>query len=85
MQVEITITNPTGLHARPAKFFVNRAKASSSKITVTSGDKKPVNGKSILGILKLGATQGTTIKVEVDGEDAEQVIADFRALLSEEG
>lgn len=85
MQVDITITDPVGLHARPAKEFVNRAKASASKITVTSGDKGPVNGKSILGILKLGAKTGTTISVNVDGDDAEQVIADFVAMLTEDG
>lgn len=84
MQVEITITNPAGLHARPAAEFVKRAKASSSKITVTAKDKT-VNAKSMLGILKLGATQGTTIAIEIDGDDADQVITDFTALLSVEG
>ncbi|MDE0132189.1 MAG: HPr family phosphocarrier protein [bacterium] len=84
MQVEITITNPAGLHARPAAEFVKRAKASPSEIKVTSGEKT-VNAKSMLGILKLGATEGTTISVEVDGDDADQVIADFKALLLIEG
>lgn len=84
MQVEITITNPAGLHARPAKEFVKRAKASSSNITITAKEKT-VNAKSMLGILKLGATQGTTISIEIDGDDADQVIADFTALLSVEG
>lgn len=85
MQVEITITNPAGLHARPAALFVKRAKASSSKITVAANQKGPVNATSMLGILKLGATEGTTVSIEVEGDDAEQVIADFRVLLSEEG
>lgn len=84
MQVEITITNPAGLHARPAAEFVKRAKASPSKITVTANDKT-VNAKSMLGILKLGATQGTTIAIAIDGDDADQVITDFEALLSVEG
>ena len=84
MQAEITITNPLGLHARPAKLFVERAKASSSNITVTANDKT-VSAKSMLGILKLGATEGTTISVEVDGDDADQVITDFIAILSTEG
>ena len=84
MQVEITITNPAGLHARPAAEFVKRAKASPSKITVTAGEKTG-DAKSMLGILKLGATQGTTISVTVDGDDADQVISDFTALLSVEG
>ncbi len=64
MQVEITITNPAGLHARLAAEFVKRVKASSSKITVTSGEKT-VDAKSMLGILKLGATQGTTVSVDM--------------------
>jgi len=85
MQVEITITNPAGLHARPAAEFVKRAKKSSSTIKVTANDKGPVSATSMLGILKLGATEGTTITVEIDGDDAEQVIADFTALLSVEG
>ena len=84
MQIEITITNPAGLHARPAAEFLRRAKASSSNITVTANDKT-VNAKSMLGILKLGATQGTTISVEVDGDDAAEVISDFTDLLSVEG
>ena len=41
-----------------------------------------MNAKSMLGILKLGATQGTTISVTVDGDDADEVIADLTALLS---
>ncbi len=84
MQIEITITNPAGLHARPAAEFVKRAKASSSNITVTANDKTG-NAKSMLGILKLGATQGTTISVEVDGDDAAEVFSDFTDLLSVEG
>lgn len=84
MEAEILITNPAGLHARPAAEFVKRAKASPSTVTVTANGKT-VNAKSMLGILKLGATLGTTISVEVDGDDAADLIADFTALLSVEG
>ena len=84
MEAEILITNPAGLHARPAAEFVKRAKASPSQVTVTANGKT-VNAKSMLGILKLGATLGTTISVEIDGDDAPELIADFTALLSVEG
>ena len=84
MEAEILITNPAGLHARPAAEFVKRAKASPSTVTVTANGKT-VNAKSMLGILKLGATRGTTITVETDGDDASELIADFTALLSVEG
>ena len=39
----------------------------------------------MLGILKLGATLGTTVTIEMDGDDAGEVLEDFRELLSEEG
>ena len=84
MEAQILITNPAGLHARPAAEFVKRAKASPSTVTVTANDKT-VNAKSMLGILKLGATLGTTISVQVEGDDAADLIADFTALLSVEG
>ena len=84
MKEDITITNPAGLHARPAAEFVKRAKASASDISVTANGKT-VNAKSMLGILKLGATSGTTVTIKVDGDDAGEVLADFRVLLSEEG
>ncbi len=84
MRIDITITNPAGLHARPAAEFVKRAKASPSEITVTANGKT-VNAKSMLGVLKLGATKGTTISVEIAGDDAADLIADFTALLSVEG
>ena len=83
-QAEISITNPAGLHARPAAEFVKRAKASPSTISVTANGKT-VNAKSMLGILKLGATTGTTILVEVDGDDADELISDFTEMLSVEG
>ena len=63
---------------------MKRAKASPSNISVTANDKT-VNAKSMLGILKLGATHGTTVTIEVDGDDAGDVLADFKVLLSEEG
>ena len=84
MQVEITITNPAGLHARPAAEFVKRAKASSSKITVKANDKT-VNAKSMLGYSSLAPPRGPPIAIEIDGDDADQVITDFTALLSVEG
>ena len=83
-QAEISITNPAGLHVRPAAEFVKRAKASPSTISVTANGKT-VNAKSMLGILKLGATTGTTILVEVDGDDADELISDFTEMLSVEG
>jgi phosphotransferase system HPr (HPr) family protein len=70
----ITILTKAGLHARPAALLVQTAAQFQSKISVQSGEKS-ANAKSILSVLKLGATTGATIIVRAEGEDAEQAIA----------
>ena len=65
---EIEIKNPTGLHARPAKTFVNLAKQYTSKVTVFHNDKK-ANGKSLISLLTLGVERGSLIRVEIEGDD----------------
>jgi len=71
IELELTILNPTGLHARPAKEFVALAKKFKSSITVFHGEKK-ANAKSMLSVLALGVHAGRTIRVEVSGEDEEE-------------
>ena len=66
--LEIEIKNATGLHARPAKTFVNLAKEYSSTITVFHNDKK-ANGKSLISLLTLGVERGARIRIELDGDD----------------
>lgn len=67
-KIEIKIQNPTGLHARPAKVFVNIAKGFQSDIRVFHGEKK-ANAKSLISLLTLGVETGSKIKIEVIGED----------------
>ena len=67
-QITIAIQNPTGLHARPAKVFVNVAKEYQSDIRVFHGAKK-ANAKSLISLLTLGVEPGSQIKIEVDGSD----------------
>ncbi|MDD5348104.1 MAG: HPr family phosphocarrier protein, partial [Candidatus Omnitrophica bacterium] len=55
---KITVKSKQGLHARPAALFVQVANKFESNISVTRDDEK-VNGKSIMGILMLGAEQGS--------------------------
>lgn len=66
--VEVQISNPTGLHARPAKLFVQKAKEFNSKISVQYGEKE-INAKSLISLLTLGVEQGGTIKIMAEGED----------------
>ncbi|MCA9958031.1 MAG: phosphoenolpyruvate--protein phosphotransferase [Anaerolineales bacterium] len=69
-ELTITIQNPTGLHARPAKVFVNTAKQYQSDIRVHHGAKK-ANAKSLISMLTLGVEAGTEIRIVVDGADEE--------------
>lgn len=77
-EVEMTIHNPTGLHARPAKVFVNTAKKFNSDIRVLHGEKK-ANAKSLISMLTLGAEQGAQIRITVEGDDEEQALSTLEA------
>lgn len=71
---DLTIHNPTGLHARPAKVFVNTAKQYKSDIRVQHGEKK-ANAKSLISMLTLGVECGSEIRLIVDGADEEEALA----------
>lgn len=67
-QLDLLLRNPTGLHARPAKVFVNTAKQFESDIRVQHGEKK-VNAKSAISILTLGVECGGQISISAEGPD----------------
>ena len=64
----VVINNRLGLHARAAARFVHVAGSFQSRVTVTKGERS-VDGKSILGILLLAASRGSSIDLSVDGPD----------------
>jgi phosphocarrier protein len=78
---KLIVKNKQGLHARPAALFVQIANKYDSRVTVRREDEE-VNGKSIMGILMLGAECGSQISIEVDGDDAESAIVDLEKLIS---
>jgi phosphocarrier protein HPr len=67
---EVTLKNRLGLHARASAKFVNTAAQHQGNISIIRGSKK-VNGKSIMGVMSLGATCGETLTLEIEGTDAE--------------
>ena len=71
---EVTINNEVGLHARPATFFIQKANEFKSGIWVEK-DERRVNAKSLLGVLSLGITKGTTITLLADGADEKEAVA----------
>jgi phosphocarrier protein HPr len=68
---EITVTNKTGLHARPASMFVQKASKFKSSIMIEKEDKT-INAKSIISVLSGGIAQGTKITLVIDGEDEQE-------------
>jgi phosphocarrier protein HPr len=79
-QIELTIQNQAGLHARPASDFVQLANQFQSNISV-SYRGKAVNAKSILGVLTLGAAKGAIIQVSAEGADAQQALSSLQVLI----
>ena len=77
----VTIQNKKGLHARPAALFVQLVEKCNVNATVTKGSEK-VNGKSIMGLLMLGAQCGSTLTLAVEGEGAEAAMVEFEHFFS---
>lgn len=69
----VVITNPQGLHARPADLFVRLANTYQATIEIVK-DRQRVDGKSILNLLMLAAEQGTTLELVAVGPDAEEAL-----------
>ena len=80
---KITVKNEQGLHARPAALFVQIANKFDSRITVRR-HKEAVNGKSIMGILTLGAEKGSSIWIEIEGEDAQRAMLELEKIVTSE-
>ncbi len=76
----VTLPNPTGLHARPAKVFAKAAAAAPGTVTVAK-DGDPVDASSVLSVLTLDCHQGDRITIHVEGEDADATLAELVALV----
>lgn len=70
---KVTISNNVGLHARPATFFIQKANSFKASIWVEKEDCR-VNAKSLLGVLSLGITKGTSITIIADGADEAEAV-----------
>ena len=77
---KIEIKNKLGLHARAAALLVQTANRFSAQITL-SKDGQTADGRSIMGVLTLAATQGSKIQVEAVGDDAEQAVKAIERLV----
>ena len=78
---KMILNNKTGLHARPATFFIQKANEYKSSIWVEK-DNRRVNAKSLLGVLSLGITKGLNITIVAEGSDEEEAVAELSELIS---
>ena len=78
---EFEIINRLGLHARAAAKLVTMASSFASDIQV-SREAQSVNGKSIMGVMLLAASQGTTIRIRAEGKDEERALEELGALIA---
>jgi phosphocarrier protein HPr len=79
---KVTITNRLGLHARPAMVFVETASKFKAEITVRRCDQtETVDGKSIMQLMMLAATHGTSIEISARNHDAELAVKELVALV----
>ena len=73
VEKEVVIKNRAGIHARPAALIVKTANDFKSSIYLEK-DGERVNAKSIMGIITLGATYKTLLKVIAEGEDEKEAV-----------
>jgi phosphocarrier protein HPr len=82
VEKQVLVQNERGLHARAATQFVQLAAKFPCEVTIAK-DTTEVNGKSIMGVLMLVATKGTTLTLRAKGEKAAEAIAALAALVDD--
>ncbi len=69
----VMIKNQVGLHARPATYFIQKANEFKEDIKVSKNERE-VNAKSLLGVLSLGITRGSSVTITASGEHEEEAV-----------
>ena len=70
---QVTVTNPLGVHARPAAMIVQTASKFTAEVWLIK-EGRAVNGKSMLGVMTLAAEMGSVITIRADGPDEAKAI-----------
>ena len=79
----ITIKNSVGLYAKPATFFIQKANTYKSSIWIQKDDRR-VNAKSLLGVLSMAISGGSTVTLIADGPDETEALNGLELLVSTE-
>lgn len=82
VQRTVTIASSVGLHARPAAMFVQAATATGLPVQICRPGGEPVDARSILGVMALGAKHGEEVELTAEGDGADAALDELVALLS---
>lgn len=77
----VVIGSRVGLHARPAALFVQAATAQDVRVRIRKADGKPVDARSMLAVLALGARNGDEVILEAEGDGADAALDALTAVL----
>ena len=80
-EIKYVITDPLGMHARPAGMLVKTVAPYASKITVTA-PTGTADAKRLMGLMRLAAKQGMELTITIEGADEEKAAAELQAFLS---
>jgi phosphocarrier protein HPr len=81
-QRTVTIASSVGLHARPAALFVQAASATGLPVQISKTGEEPVDARSILAVMSLGAKFGEEVLLSADGDGADAALDELVTLLS---
>ena len=79
-EIKYVITDPLGMHARPAGMLVKTVAGYASKITVTA-PTGTADAKRLMALMRLAAKQGMELTITVDGADEEKAATELKAFL----
>lgn len=80
--IELKVTDPAGMHARPASILSKEASRYESEIHILCGDKKS-NMKSIMGILSMGILTNSQITITVEGNDEDIALNSLKVIIED--
>jgi len=83
VSAEVEIKNMMGIHLRPASAIVQATNRFPDCEVQLTKDGQTVNGKSIMSVIMLAAEQGSRIRIDVEGNGAEQLLADMVKLIED--
>jgi phosphotransferase system HPr (HPr) family protein len=81
VEKEFMVTNELGLHFRAAAMLVRTLADFTAEVTIANGDTV-ADGRSVLDLMTLAASRGTTLKIAAEGEDAAQTVDAVGALIA---